>query len=148
MIRFVLLMNDSLGDALRANRKEALRFFMPMVGCVSFYLAFTTLPSYNTQRAVLILFVNFAQSNTTLSLMLNNMAGKEFKIFSSSLLLLVVPLFAYHVLGISAAQEGWLTFCLTWCTLGIFIARLSIVARQFCDHAGISLFVIPKDKRL
>jgi len=99
-------MDDGLGEAMRKNFKASLMICIPNIACMGLYLLMTTLPSYTEQRALLILLVNYVISNITLSLMLDTMAGKKFSnLFQPVIGLLLVPLIAYHGLGVSAEME-------------------------------------------
>ena len=104
--RFVLFMDDGLGEAMRKNLKASAIYFSPVAACVVLYIALSTLPSYTEQRAVVILLVNYVISNITLSLMLNTMAGRHFEPLKQSIIgLLIVPLIAYHGFGVSSETE-------------------------------------------
>ena len=138
-------MDDGLGDAIRFNWKQSLLIFSPAAVCVAIYIAMTALPSYTTQRAVLILFVNFAIANITLNLMLSTMAGKSFTVAQPVIALLLLPLIAHHSLGVSAEVEGTLTFVLTWVTLALFLVRVALISIQFCDFAKITFFQIKNE---
>ena len=99
-------MDDGLGEAMRKNFKASAFYFSPVAACVALYIAFTTLPSYTEQRAIVILLTNYVISNITLSLMLNTMAGRNFEPLKQPVIgLLLVPLIAYHGFGISSETE-------------------------------------------
>ena len=103
--RFVFFIDDGLGEAMRKDLKASLIVFSPVATCVVLFIVMSTLPSYMEQRATLLLFVNYVISNITLSLMLNTMAGKNFSFLQPVIGLLIVPLIAYHGLGVSSETE-------------------------------------------
>ena len=104
--RFVFFIDDGLGEAMRKDIKASLILFSPVATCIVLFIVMSTLPSYMEQRATVILFVNYVISNITLSLMLNTMAGKKFfPLIQPVIGLLIVPLIAYHGLGVSSETE-------------------------------------------
>ena len=142
-------MDDGLGEAMRKNFKAALVIFSPPAACTGLYLVMTTLPSYTGQRAMLILLVNYVISNITLSLMLNTMAGKKFSALWQPVIgLLLVPLVAYHGLGVSSETEMLLTQLMTVAAFVYFYGRMSIISFQWCDYADTPFFYIERSKRL
>ena len=74
---------------------------MPVIGCLGTFYACTTLPSYQEQRALIILMINYVLSVITLNLMLHNMTGKKFSTAQPMLLLPLIPLAAYHLFEVS-----------------------------------------------
>ena len=108
----------------------------------------STLPSYTEQRAILLLLVNFVIANVTFSLMLLNMTGRHYRILNPILLCVLAPLFAYHVLGLSAELETKLTLAMTIVSFLAFWYKMVIVSTQWCDYAQTSFFIVPKSKRI
>ena len=80
--------------------------------------------------------------------MLSNMAGRSFSPLQPLIGLLLLSPAAYHMVGCSAATEVWLTNGLTLFALALWCLRMVILARQWCDFANTSFFLVPKEKRL
>ena len=107
-----------------------------------FYLAMSTLPSYQEHRGIVILFVNYVMSVVTFNMMLHNMAGKKFSVLQSVIFLLAIPLLAYHVFGVSAETEKLLTIALTGLTFIVFFVRMVCISIQWGDYSGKPFFYI------
>ena len=78
----------------------------------------------------------------TLNIMLHNMAGKKFSAFQPLILLLLIPLTAYHVFGVSAETEKQLTIVLTGVSLAIYFAKMISLSIQWTDFSGKPFFTI------
>ena len=136
-------MEDSLGDSLRVNPRETARYISPYLICLALYVAMSTLPSYLEHRAFVILFVNYVMAHMTFDMMLHNMADRKYSpIFQPLILLLVAPLLAYHVVGVTAETEKLLTITLTVLTFIGLILKYVILSRQWLDYTGKPFFYI------
>lgn len=96
---------DALTETLKFDFFKALYNFLPVITCLSLFYAFTYLPCYNEQRGLIILLINYVISTITLNLMLFNMTGKPFSIIQPIILLPVIPLVAYHFIGVTPEVE-------------------------------------------
>ena len=140
-------MGDAQYASMSKNFKMTLVYFSPALITVVSYLAMVTLPSYKSQKAILLLLVNYILSNVALGMMLSGMTGKKTHFFPRILLLLFVPLFAYHVLGVSAETEMVLSIGVTVYSFILFYARVTLISIQWCHFAGTPFFIVPKEKR-
>ena len=82
---------DSLIDSLKFDWKRTLKYYSPVIVCLSMFMGITTLPIYNEQRGLVYIMCNYTLACITLNLMLHNMAGKPFSPLQPAILLLVVP---------------------------------------------------------
>ena len=86
----------------------------------------------------MILLVNYVIANLSWNLMMDNMAGIKFKALAQwEVLILLVPLVAYHGLGISAESEIVLTKVVTGVALCLYMSRLLLISIQWCNYANI-----------
>ena len=104
-----------------------------------------TLPSYTQQRALLCLMVNYVLSVITLNLMLHNMTGKSFSTAQPMLLLPLVPLVAYHLIGVSPEIERAIPMVITVAAWVIFVTKMAVLSKQWCDFSGKYFWTIKKE---
>ena len=98
-------MYDSVIDSLKKDALKALTIYSPILATLGLFAAFTTLPCYTEQRALVLLLVNYVMASITVDLMIHNMAKKPFSVFKPVLVLLVIPVVAHHCFGVSAEVE-------------------------------------------
>ena len=79
--RFALFLKDNLGDCFKENVSKSLYMFLPAVFHIVMAVWISYTVSYQEQRAVVFLLLNFSLANSTLDLMLVNMAKKKFRLF-------------------------------------------------------------------
>ena len=81
----------------------------------------------------MILLVNYLMSNCTMGMMLNAMANRRYKPLKQPIILILfIPLIAYHLLGVSAEVEMKLTAALTIYSFILFYARVTLLSIQWC----------------
>ncbi len=98
-------MYDSVIDSLKTDPLKALKIYSPVLASLALFGVYTTMPVYTEQRGLVILFINYVIASMTVDLMLHNMAKKPFSVFKPVILLLVIPVVAYHGFGVSAEIE-------------------------------------------
>ena len=140
-------MDDGLGDALRTNSSKALKLACPAGICVALYFALTTLPTYEHQRAITLVLVNFAIANLTLNLMLSNMSGRKFSVvLQPAICTLLVPLAAYYLARVSPNTEMLISKAMCVLAFCMFYGKVALVSIQWCDYAKTKFWVTDKSK--
>jgi len=110
---------------------------------MAIYVAMSTLPSYLEHRAVVLLFVNYVMAHMTFEMMLHNMADRNYSpVLQPLIVLLITPLFAYHVIGVTAETEKMMTIALTALTLIGLILKYIILSTQWLDWTGKHFFYL------
>ena len=110
---------------------------------MAIYVAMSTLPSYLEHRAVVILFVNYVMAHMTFEMMLHSMADRNYSpVFQPLIVLLITPLFAYHVIGVTAETEKTITIALTALTFIGLILKYLILSTQWLDWTGKHFFYL------
>ena len=99
------LIYDAIIDSLKKDPVKAIKIYSPVLVSLGLFFAMTTLPCYTEQRGLVIFFVNYVLSSITIDLMLHNMAKKPLSVMKPVLILLVIPIVAYHVFGVSPQVE-------------------------------------------
>ena len=80
LFRLLLFLNENLGACFKESVSESIYYFTPcMIVVFEGYLMSYTV-SYELERAVILLLINFTLANVTLNLMLSNMAKKPFSL--------------------------------------------------------------------
>jgi hypothetical protein len=69
---------DNLGDCVNTSASRTFFYFFPVLVIIFEGYLMSLTASYQFERAVIVLLINFTLANVTLSLMLANMAKKEF----------------------------------------------------------------------
>ena len=136
---------DSLYDSLKHDFKRTFYLYTPVLATIGLWYASTTLASYTEQRALVLLMVNYVLSSITINLMLHNMAGKAFSIFQPMLLLLLLPLVAHHFFEVDAEVERLIPKVMTGLAWIIFIGRMYILSRQWCEFSQKHFWTIKKE---
>ena len=127
---FAVMMFDSLYDSLKFNVRQAFKLYCPVVIAVVLFFAYTSLPCYNAQRGLILLLVNYVLANIIWNLMIHHMTKQPFSsIMQPSLILLIVPLVAYHCFDISGETERLLPQISTALAFLIFFWKMIIVAK-------------------
>ena len=122
---------EGLGPSLRKDFKMTILYFSPALVSIASYLAMVTLPSYKHQKGILLLLVNYIMSNVSLGMMITGMTEKEISYVPRITVLLFVPMFAYHVLGVSADVEMYLSIGVTVYSFIHFYARITLISIQW-----------------
>ena len=138
-------MSESLIESLKASVKQTLYYYAPVVFLLACFFASTTLPSYQEQRGLVLLMINYVLSYITLNLMLHTMTGKPFSPFQPMVLLPVVPLVAHHYIGVSPEVERLLPMVITVFTWLAFMFKMGILSRQWCDYKDKYFWVIKQE---
>jgi len=135
---------DAMVDSLKHDWKRAIYLYIPVLVCLSLFYASTTLPAYYEQRGLIFLMINYTLSVITLNMMLHNMTGKPFSILQPMLLLPMIPLAAYQFLGVGAEVEKLLPRAVTVLAWLIFVSKMGILSRQWCDYSDKYFWTIKK----
>ena len=106
-----------------------------MLCCLVSWFLLSLTPSYHTQRALLVLLVNFTIADVTLNLMLHNMARRKFTPVQPALLYLIIPIFAILVCGVDGQAESLLIKALTAMSFITFYCRMAVICKQYIDFA-------------
>ena len=85
-------MYDNLGDCFKSDFKRSAYIFAPCVYHIVMGVALSYTVSYQQQRAIVFLLLNFSIANSTLDLMLVNMAKKKFNIVQFTYVYALAPL--------------------------------------------------------
>ena len=143
--RTVFLVYDAIIDSLKADAKKAIYLFSPVLVCNGLYFAYTTLPCYEEQRGLVILFVNYVLASITLDLMVYNMTKKPFYALQPVLVLLLIPLVAHHVFKVDAVVERILPQILAVVAFIFFMVKIGTIAKQWVDFTGRPFWYVPKE---
>lgn len=104
---------------------------MPCLTSLGLFFAITTLPCYQEQRGLVLLLVNYVLANIIWNLMIHHMTKKPFSLYQPTLILLVAPLVAHHLLGVSSDTERIIPqICIALATF-FFFWKMVIVTKQW-----------------
>ena len=73
--------------------------------------------------------INYVLSVITLNLMLHNMTGKKFSTAQPMLLLPLVPLAAYHLVGVSPEVERAIPMAVAVYAWVVFMVKMGILSK-------------------
>ena len=124
---------------------KTLYYYSPIITIFGLFFASTTLPSYQEQRGLIVLMINYVISYVTLNLMIHTMTGKPFSMFQPMVLLPAVPLVAYHYIGVSPETERFLPMAITVFTWFAFMFKMGILSKQWCDYKDKYFWVIKQE---
>ena len=139
------MMSESIIESLRCSVKQTLYYYSPVITIFGLFFASTTLPSYQEQRGLILLMINYVISYVTLNLMIHTMTGKPFSMFQPMVLLPAVPLVAYHYIGVSPETERLLPMVITVFTWFAFMFKMGILSKQWCDYKDKYFWVIKQE---
>ena len=122
-------MSESIVESLRCSVMKTLYYYSPIITLLGLFFASTTLPSYQEQRGLILLMINYVISYVTLNLMIHTMTGKPFSMFQPMALLPAVPLVAYHYIGVSPETERLLPMAITVFTWFAFMFKMGILSK-------------------
>ena len=76
--RMALFVIENLYGCFSIDRPKTLYYAVPLLSLSLLWFSLTMIPSYKTQRALLLLLCNLVLADMTLNLMLHNMTGRKF----------------------------------------------------------------------
>ena len=135
-------MSESLIESLKCSVKQSFYYYSPVIALLGLFFASTTLPSYQEQRGLILLMINYVLSYITLNLMLHTMTGKPFSPIQPMVLLPAVPLVAYHYIGVSPEVERLIPMVITVFTWLAFMFKMGILSKQWCDYKDKYFWVL------
>lgn len=139
------MMSESIIESLKCSVMKTLYYYSPIITIFGLFFASTTLPSYQEQRGLILLMINYVISYVTLNLMIHTMTGKPFSMFQPMVLLPAVPLVAYHYIGVSPEVERLLPMVITVFTWFAFMFKMGILSKQWCDYKDKYFWVIKQE---
>ena len=98
---------------------------------------------HKEQRGLILMFFNLIIAVLTFNLMVHNMTGKSFSVFQPIVLLAVVPFVTHFYLDLPKEVDYRLPQVLTALILVIFVIKMSILAKQWCDYSKRPFWYIP-----
>ena len=128
--RVVIELIENLPACLKNDPKRGIYLFSPIAVSITLFFAFTSLPSYSSQKGIVLLLVNYAIGHQTLNMMLHNMTKKSYSFspLQPALLLIATPLLAYHIGGVSEETEKLITLAMTAMAFFWFLAKMTILS--------------------
>ena len=130
----ILFSWDNLKESMNINPKETLRLMTPVFIITGISYFSSWLPSFTNETVIVYFLYQMVFAKIILKLMLFNMSGRGFGVYNVQYVYLLIPIFAYTVLGVTAESEMIITRICMMSALFEFLFTIYRLSKQITTH--------------